>query len=193
MAGVVRRTWWWLLAAAVLLIVFVVVWFEPQALFVDRVVDEALPTTAGDADPGTEAPDDGPTTDPTAAEPSPSTTTPPPTTTDLAEGTFTSLGRYTTTGQLRVVELADGRRVVRLEDFATDNGPDLLVYLSTAPADGSGDFAAEFVDLGELRGNIGDQNYALPPDVDLDGWRSVVIWCRRFSTAFGAANLVPAA
>ncbi|MCB1018203.1 MAG: DM13 domain-containing protein, partial [Acidimicrobiales bacterium] len=73
---------------------------------------------------------------------------------------------------------------------ATDNGPDLNVYLSTAPADADeGAFDDDFVDLGDLQGNIGDQNYEVPADVDLDRYQTVVIWCVRFGVAFGAATL----
>lgn len=88
--------------------------------------------------------------------------------------------------------LSDGtaQRFLRFEDFATDNGPDLNVYLSTAPADApAGDFDDDFVDLGDLKGNIGDQNYEIPPEVDLDRYPTVVIWCVRFGVAFGAADL----
>jgi hypothetical protein len=49
------------------------------------------------------------------------------------------------------------------------------------------------VDLGDLRGNIGRQNYEIPDDVDLDAYDTVVIWCERFTTSFGAADLEPAA
>ena len=87
--------------------------------------------------------------------------------------------------------LSDGdRRVLRFEDFETDNGPDLNVYLSTASPDApAGDFDEDFVDLGDLKGNIGNQNYDIPEGVDLSVHSTVVIWCVRFSVAFGAAPL----
>jgi len=88
--------------------------------------------------------------------------------------------------------LTDGspQRFLRFEEFATDNGPDLNVYLSTAPPEApAGDFDDEFVDLGDLKGNVGSQNYEIPPDVDLDRFSTVVIWCVRFGVAFGAAEL----
>lgn len=47
-----------------------------------------------------------------------------------------------------------------------------------------------FVDLGELQGNLGDQNYLVPADVEPLAYASVVIWCERFDSAFGAADLV---
>ena len=85
---------------------------------------------------------------------------------------------------------AGGRRYVRFEDFETSNGPALKVYLSAAPASGPGDgFDDRFVDLGDLKGNIGSQNYTIPAGVRLDRYRSVVVWCKRFSVPFAAAPL----
>ena len=46
-----------------------------------------------------------------------------------------------------------------------------------------------FVSLGRLQGNQGNQNYEIAAGVDLRRYRSVVIWCRRFTYAFGAAPL----
>ena len=45
------------------------------------------------------------------------------------------------------------------------------------------------IDLGGLKGNIGDQNYAVPRSAGRDGYRTVVIWCQRFSVTFGYAPL----
>ncbi len=180
-----RRRWLVIVGAAVLaLAVFVLVWFQPQKLFIDETVDEALPvalTTTTSA-----APTQPETTATTA------TTQPRPAESDLRRGSFQSRD-HTTSGTVRVIELADGRRFVRLEDLSTDNGPDLFLYLSTNPADGpEGAFDDEFVNLGRLKGNKGNQNYELPPDVTIEDWTSVVIWCDRFDSAFGAANLTAA-
>jgi hypothetical protein len=49
---------------------------------------------------------------------------------------------------------------------------------------------AGYIDLGALKGNIGDQNYVVPDDINLANYGSVVIWCRRFSVNFGSAQLV---
>jgi len=93
-------------------------------------------------------------------------------------------------GIAEVLNDGSAQRFLRFEDFATDNGPDLFVYLSTAPPDAdAGEFDVEFVDLGRLKGNAGPQNYEIPEDVDLDLFSTVVIWCRRFRVAFGAAGL----
>jgi hypothetical protein len=203
------RSRWWLALGAAAAAVFVLVWFQPQKLFLDDVVDEELPDVAATA---VDRPEPSPEADPDEAADAPSdpevgavddaeeATTPTPSDdssgvvdpgpVELASGAFGSLGRYTTVGQVRVVELEDGRRFVRFEDFETSNGPDLFVYLSTGPADGSAGFTDDFVDLGVLKGNIGDQNYELPADVDLARYTSVVVYCLRFSSPFGAADLV---
>jgi hypothetical protein len=177
----------WIGAAAVValgLAAFVLVWFEPQKLFIDERVDQAVPT----AGPTTTAA--GSDEPPSADSPERSvTTTAPVEPVDLRTGSFVSLD-HTTTGTVRVLELADGRRFVRLEGFETDNGPDLFVYLSTNPAGGpEGAFDDDYANLGQLQGNIGDQNYELPSDVDPARYTSVVIWCDRFDSAFGAADL----
>ena len=104
-------------------------------------------------------------------------------------GTFRSLD-HETTGRAVVLERADGTKVLRLEDLATSNGPDLYVYLSPNPATGDeGAFDEGHLSLGRLRGNLGDQNYDLAAGADLARYRSVVIWCDRFDSAFGAADL----
>jgi hypothetical protein len=49
-----------------------------------------------------------------------------------------------------------------------------------------------YLDLGSLKGNVGNQNYAIPADADLAGLTSLSIWCDRFDVSFGAAELRPA-
>lgn len=109
----------------------------------------------------------------------------------LAAGAFMARSRYTVSGTATVYELEDTSRTLRLEDFASTNGPSLFVYLTAADADEpDGELDADHVDLGALRGNVGNQNYQVPADVDLEVYDTVVIWCRPFSVAFGAADLV---
>lgn len=96
-------------------------------------------------------------------------------------------------GRGRALVLNDGteQRFLRFEDFETDNGPDLNVYLAAGTsADGdAGTFDDDFVDLGDLKGNVGPQNYEIPAGVDLDRYDTVVVWCVRFGVAFTAADL----
>ena len=159
--------------ALVAVAVVVLAWFQPQKLVLDDAVDEPAPTAPARA-PGGAGGDAAASTFPA----------------DLAEGSFVSLD-HSTSGVARVLDLGDGDRVVRLETLATDNGPDLYLYLSANPADGEEQaFDDEFISLGRLKGNQGDQNYDLPADVDLGRYSSIVIWCDRFNSAFGAAPLV---
>ncbi len=98
-------------------------------------------------------------------------------------------------GEGTALVLGDGssQRFLRFENFATDNGPDLNVYLTTTDAAGEeSTFDDDFVDLGNLKGNIGEQNYEIPPDVDLSVYNTVVVWCVRFDSAFTAADLASA-
>ncbi len=107
----------------------------------------------------------------------------------LVEGSFIDRS-HPTEGVAVVLNDGTEQRFLRFEDFATDNGPDLNVYLSSAPADASaGEFDDDFVDLGDLKGNVGAQNYEIPTSVDLSHHSTVVIWCVRFRVAFGAAEL----
>jgi Electron transfer DM13 len=177
-----RRRWLWLAATLIVaLIVFVLFWFQPQKLFIDDRVEEAIPdATAPSAptDTGGSTADASPPTGSAAAEP-----------VEVARGAFVSLD-HGTTGTARVLELADGRRIVRLEGLDTDNGPDLYLYLTANRADGDeGAFDDDYVNLGRLKGNQGDQNYDLPPGTDIARLATVVIWCDRFDSAFGAADL----
>jgi hypothetical protein len=157
--------------AGLALIAFVLVWFQPQKLVIDDTVDERLPA----APPG-------PMATMREVETAPALRT-------LSSASFLS-HEHATEGRARVIELRDGRRFVRFEDFRTSNGPLLRVYLSTTAPDGRGSpFDERFVDLGALKGNIGDQNYAIPRGTDLRAYRSVVVWCKRFSVPFAAARV----
>jgi len=96
-------------------------------------------------------------------------------------------------GSATIYRLTDASHVLRLEEFATTNGPDLFVVLSrnaNPDADGIGD-KGSYVQLDALKGNKGSQNYTLPADVDPSGYKSVVIWCRTFNIVFGYATLAP--
>ena len=104
----------------------------------------------------------------------------------IASGRFASIA-HEGTGKAAVVELPSGALKLTLSDFETDAGPDLRVYVSTDdPARGD---LGDFRDLGALKGNIGDQQYDLPRDIDLQRYSTVVVWCRAFSVAFTSAPL----
>jgi len=165
-------------SVAVAFVVFVLVWFQPQKALLTQRVSEGVPTVspAGGARPSS----------------SPATPAPPTATTSLAAGSFRSL-EHDTLGRAVVLRLGDGSLFLRFEDFTTLNGPALHVYLS--PVASTGDLhaygAPGYLDLGPLKGNVGDQNYALPKGFDLSKFRSAVVWCQRFAVGFGVAPLNP--
>ena len=70
-----------------------------------------------------------------------------------------------------------------LTNFKTDDGPLLLLYLSTEVD------SKDYVDLGELKGLDGDYDYAIPPGTDIEKYKYVVVWCVDFSVSFGHAEL----
>jgi Electron transfer DM13 len=111
----------------------------------------------------------------------------------VAAGRFHSVA-HETHGTATIQDVGAGRRVLRLTNFVTSNGPDVRVYLVAAPdaADNATVTKAGFVELGKLKGNEGDQNYDVPDDLDLTRYRAVTIWCRRFSVNFATAPLTPA-
>ena len=92
-------------------------------------------------------------------------------------------GFHKAEGIAKVINLADGRIFLRLENLKTTNGPDLYVYLSV------GKDASDIVNLGTLKGNIGNQNYEIPAGTDLSKYNTILIWCKAFSTLFGSAKL----
>ena len=92
-------------------------------------------------------------------------------------------GFHNVEGVAKVLTLPDGKTFLRLENLKATNGPDLYVYLST------GKDASDIVNLGRLKGNIGNQNYEIPAGTDLSKYNTVLIWCKAFSTLFGSANL----
>jgi hypothetical protein len=102
------------------------------------------------------------------------------------EGTFIGVGDgfHNVDGIAKILTLVDGSTILRLENFKSTNGPDLHVYLSTDK------MASNFMDLGRLKGNIGNQNYEVPVDIDLSKYNNVLIWCKAFSVLFGNAQLV---
>ena len=102
---------------------------------------------------------------------------------ETAKGSFADADNFHKTSGIAKITVIDGKRYLSFEDFKTTNGPDLYVYLSKD--NGAGDF----VNLGRLKGNIGNQNYEIPEGTDIDSYSKVLIWCRTFSVLFGSADL----
>lgn len=167
------------LIVAVGLAIFGFLWFRPDKLFVSKTVNESLPSAdaAATAPPGANV---NPTSLPATSG-----------TRILSTGRFRNL-EHETRGTAKVVQLSDGSRYVRFESFRTSSGPDVIVALSSTPAT-ENDWGAyddgRFISLGALKGNVGSQNYRVPGSVDLSKYRSIVVWCRRFTVGFGVAPL----
>jgi hypothetical protein len=103
----------------------------------------------------------------------------------LLTGSFVGVGDgiHDAQGIAKVIPIESGSNVLRLEDLVVTNGPDLYVYLSTDKS------ASDFVNLGRLKANIGNQNYEVPEGTDLTKYGTVLIWCKAFSVLFGSADL----
>ncbi|HEU4334086.1 MAG TPA: DM13 domain-containing protein [Candidatus Eisenbacteria bacterium] len=142
--------------------------FRPERLFVNQSVSESLPGEAATA-----------TAAMAVSEPS-----------VVLAGMFHD-GAHETKGTATLYQYPNGRRVLRLTGFETSNGPDVQLYLVAAndATDNDTVTKAGFVHLGALKGNIGDQNYDVPADVDLSKHKAVTVWCRRFGVNFGTAPL----
>ena len=92
-------------------------------------------------------------------------------------------GFHKAEGVAKVITPIDGKTFLRLENLKATNGPDLYVYLST------GKDVSDIVNVGRLKGNVGNQNYEIPTGTDLSKYDTVLIWCKAFSTLFGSAKL----
>jgi hypothetical protein len=104
---------------------------------------------------------------------------------NMLSGNFIGVndGIHDAQGVAKLFSLNDGTSVLRLENFKATNGPDLYVYLATDKS------ASDIVNLGRLKGNIGNQNYPIPAGTDLTKYNIALIWCRAFSVLFGSAQL----
>lgn len=93
---------------------------------------------------------------------------------------------HTGSGSAQVQRLPDGTLNLFLGNFSVTNGPDLFVVLSESA---DGDYKGSDLTLGRLKANNGSQNYTIPPGTDVSKYRSVIIWCKSFSTPFAYATL----
>ena len=155
------------IAILVVIILALVGWylFRPERIFIDSKVNESLPEVS----------------DSETAAAGPKT---------LSKGIFHGVA-HDAEGNAEIIELTDGNRILRFTDFAVSNGPDVVVYLSSVDDANDNDTIknSDFILLGTLKGNIGDQNYEIPGELDLSKYNSAVIWCRRFGVNFAVAPL----
>ena len=108
----------------------------------------------------------------------------------LASGEFRDADRFHKgSGSAKLYDIPAMGRVLRFEEFRATNGPDLHVLLAAAPLPTNRHDLGEYIDLGSLKGNVGDQNYEIPEDVDVVRYGSVVIYCQPFHVVFATATL----
>ncbi|MCA2211513.1 DM13 domain-containing protein [Jidongwangia harbinensis] len=158
-------------------------WFQPWRLFTTTTVVEQLSSASP---PATGAP-----SSPASAPASPSGPA------VVRAGTFVT-HEHSTTGTARLVRNADGSHQLELVGLDTSDGPDLRIWLTDQNVrTGSAAWRVfddgRHVELGRLKGNRGDQVYPVPDDIDVRDYRSVSVWCKRFSVSFGAAPLASVA
>jgi len=181
-------------AAIVAVPVLALGWWLGSPLFIDNQVDEEFPMSQA-----AEIPDDM-TQEQVEAEMVKASESPPVTMEDempeaagpevVLAGEFRDADNvHQGSGTGTVYRLEDGSAVLRLEDFEVTNGPDLHVLLVPDSNPGSREDVLGYLDLGSLKGNIGDQNYPIPDDVDIGEYGSVVIYCQPFHVIFSVATL----
>ena len=100
---------------------------------------------------------------------------------------------HPTKGRVSIYESLGGKRYLRLADFKTSNGPDVHVVIARAedPALDQKKIVKghlDYVELGKLKGNQGNQNYDVPAAIDLQKYNAEVIYCERFNAVFGVAR-----
>lgn len=156
-------------------------------------IDESLPTTGAAAvpgeDPSTPAPAELEVTEkPLETRPAKPTKQPRPEVVELASGQFED-AEYATDGTAKIVRLADDTRILRIESFSTSQAPVIQVAFSNAPSGGEwGSYDdVRFAPIGALKALSGNQNYEIPEGLDLEGFKSVVIWCDKYDVALGTA------
>ncbi|MEK6326177.1 MAG: DM13 domain-containing protein [Actinomycetota bacterium] len=104
---------------------------------------------------------------------------------ELAMGEFAGADGHAGSGTASMVQEPSGQRLVTFTDFDVDPGVDVDVYL--VPGDGSD--VSDRVELGNLKGNVGDQQYEIPADADLSRYSTVVLWCKPFTVRIAVAPL----
>ena len=185
----------WVVTTAIVLAipVLAVAWWLGSPLFIDRTVVEEFPRAALAAVPDDMTAQDVETAMVEAeANTATAADTMPADPVALATGDIVGADAFHEgTGTATIYELGDGTRVLRLENLDVTNGPDLHVLLSpVADPTSRDDVTAEgYIDLGSLKGNVGDQNYEIPDDFEIGDELSVVIYCVPFHVIFSTATL----
>ena len=158
--GLSRRKWIWI---AIGLPILVVAWcaFRPEKLWINQRVNEPAPfESRSEARP-------------------------------IFAGRLEGRA-HPTSGRATLYESLSGKRYLRLTDFTTSNGPDVHVVLARSEDPALDQKIVkgnlDYMELGKLKGNQGDQNYDVPVALDLQKYNAVVIYCERYNAVFGVAR-----
>mgnify|MGYP003499503488 CR=1 FL=1 len=107
---------------------------------------------------------------------------------EVAKGTLVEVA-HEGTGDVKIITLGNNGAILRLENLDVLNGPDVRVLLSPSTyIKGKADLG-DYVELGEMKGNKGNQNYEIPTNVDVTKYNTVVIYCKTFGVVFNVAHL----
>ena len=108
----------------------------------------------------------------------------------VRQGSFVDADSFHKGSGMATIFQQGEEQVLRFEAFTVTNGPDLHVILTKHPAPASrSDVGEDYIDLGSLKGNQGNQNYEIPAGTDLSQYQSVVIYCVPFHVVFATATL----
>jgi hypothetical protein len=97
-------------------------------------------------------------------------------------GSFVGVSGHSVSGMATTYD-DNGTKVVVLDPFTSQNGPDLKVYLSKDAS------ASAYINLGDLKSTTGKQSYTVPGSPNLDEYTYVLIWCQEFSVGFGRSDI----
>ncbi len=193
-----------ILLAIAAVVIMAIAWFLVSPLFIDRTVDEDFDLFLDDGSPNMgalslleeeklEGMRDEIMTAASNMPDKPVTDAMPDAGPELiATGNFSDADAvHKGSGTALLYRLPDGQHLLRFEDFRTTNGPDLVVYLAAHASPASADDVTDsgFISLGKLKGNVGNQNYVIPANVDVSVYESAVIWCELFGVLFSPAPL----
>lgn len=176
-----------------------VAWYLASPLFIDRNVDESFPLEAPGQEERAQMLEEEPRSVPTQVpdtvestagkileEEMPADDQP----VLVSQGQFQDVDSlHRGSGTAKIYQLPDGRHVLRFEDFSVTNGPDLHVLLANSPSPTGPSDLGQYADLGKLKGNLGNQNYEIPENIDLAQFQSIVIYCLPFHVVFSVAAM----
>ena len=189
----------WILVAIIVLVpipVLAIAWWLGSPLLIDKTVEEEFPFAHAAVVPPNMTMDDveavmkgmskveSAMEDPMLARMAEATV--------IKTGTFKGVDAFHSgTGTATIYRLPDGTYVLRVESFRVTNGPDLRMVLTPHPDPrGRGDVTqGGYVELGKLKGNVGNQNYPLPASADPTSFNAVVVYCKPFAVLFSVAKL----